>query len=92
MSWRLAAFFFFFLLLGLCGQSIAFIKGGAKRQLKSTGLWVGDGGGGDVWEGVAEQFSHCIKCEERRKHVMSYRAPLLLKSRSRESNCEVRFS
>lgn len=81
----------FFLLLGLCGQSIVLIKGGAKRQLKSTGSGLGKGRG-PTGKGRTEQFSHRIKCERRRKPVMSYRAPLLLKSRSRESNCEVRFS
>lgn len=42
-------------LLGLCGQSIALIKGGPKHQLKSTGSSL-------MWSGYCEQFSHCIIC------------------------------
>lgn len=42
MCWKLAGCF---LLLGLCGQSIALIKGGPKHQLKRTGS-------GCVCEGV----------------------------------------
>lgn len=56
-------------LLGLCGQSMALIKGGAEHQLKSAGtdsllaveVGVGRRAGGRRWWGE-EQFSHCIKC------------------------------
>lgn len=59
-------------LLGLCGESIALIKGGPKHQLKSTGP--------RSCGGQFEQFSHCIMCVEVCMcwSVMSYWATALL--------------